>query len=279
MRFDCGYKREDWVEYLGDNFKYKIGVAPREEEIVNKYIDCLDNSNNDAIIWLGDLNIDEDVGVYEIKIKNTKLTTRVKISKLCADIIRAGSRHAFGKGIFFILYSNDDNNSNLQYRISYVKYDKKADENFEIKKDLSDPKRFTYLLGEGAKVKTATSRLTKEAFSTVKKIEEAFSVEPVNKEFYNGIKKSFDKIYKDVLKNFENDNQAGDCLLSAKEFSLRFLGRALFCWFLREKDLIPKEIFDFETFAQVDKNYYKEVLEELFFNVLNARMEERKITS
>ena len=279
MRFDCGYKREDWVEYLGDNFKYKIGVAPREEEIVNKYSDCLDNSNNDAIIWLGDLNIDEDVGVYEIKIKNTKLTTRVKISKLCADIIRAGSRHAFGKGIFFILYSNDNNNSNLQYRISYVKYDKKADENFEIKKDLSDPKRFTYLLGEGAKVKTATSRLTKEAFSTVKKIEEAFSVEPVNKEFYNGIKKSFDKIYKDVLKNFENDNQADDCLLSAKEFSLRFLGRALFCWFLREKDLIPKEIFDFETFAQVDKNYYKEVLEELFFNVLNARMEERKITS
>ena len=232
----------------------------------------MDNSSEDAIVWLGDLNIDEDVGVYEIKIKNTKLTTRVKISKLCADIIRAGSRHAFGKGIFFILYSNDNNNSNLQYRISYVKYDKKADENFEIKKDLSDPKRFTYLLGEGAKVKTATSRLTKEAFSTVKKIEEAFSVEPVNKEFYNGIKKSFDKIYKDVLKNFENDNQA-------KEFSLRFLGRALFCWFLREKDLIPKEIFDFETFAQVDKNYYKEVLEELFFNVLNARMEERKITS
>ena len=276
MRFDCGYKREDWVEYLGDNFKYKIGVAPREKEIVNKYSDCLDNSSEDAIVWLGDLNIDEEVGVYEIKIKNTKLTTRVKLSKLCTDIIKA---IGYGKGIFFILYSNDDNNSNLQYRISYVKYDKKADENFEIKKDLSDPKRFTYLLGEGAKVKTATSRLTKEAFSTVKKIEEAFSVEPVNKEFYNGIKKSFDKIYKDVLKNFENDNQADDCLLSAKEFSLRFLGRALFCWFLREKDLIPKEIFDFETFAQVDKNYYKEVLEELFFNVLNARMEERKITS
>ena len=272
MRFDCGYKREDWVEYLGEKFRYKVGVIPFEKNIIEKHSDCLDNSSEDAIVWLGDLNIDEDVGVYEIKIKNTKLTTRVKISKLCADIIRAGSRHAFGKGIFFILYSNDDNNFNLQYRISYVKYDKKADENFEIKKDLSDPKRFTYLLGEGAKVKTATSRLTKEAFSTVKKIEEAFSVEPVNKEFYNGIKKSFDKIYKDVLKNFENDNQA-------KEFSLRFLGRALFCWFLREKDLIPKEIFDFETFAQVDKNYYKEVLEELFFNVLNARMEERKITS
>ena len=100
FRFDKEYSREEWTKYLGDNFKYKVGVAPREEEIVNKYSDCLDNSNNDAIIWLGDLNIDEEVGVYEIKIKNTKLTTRVKLSKLCTDIIKAVG---YGKGIFFIL--------------------------------------------------------------------------------------------------------------------------------------------------------------------------------
>ena len=162
-----------------------------------------------------------------------------------------------------------------------MKYDKKVNENLEVKKDFSDPKRFTYLLGEGAKVKTAQSRLNKEAFSSVKKIEEAFSVEPVNKEFYKGIKISFDKIYKDVLKNFENENSASDCLLSAKEFSLRFLGRALFCWFLREKDLIPKEIFDFINIdeTKTKDNYYKEVLEELFFNILNVKMEERKIES
>ena len=265
----------------------------------------MDNSSGDAIVWLGNLNIDEEIGVYEIKIKNTKLTTRVKISKICTDVIRTGVRKSFGKGIFFILYSNEIE----KYRISYVKYDKKVDENFDVEKDLSNPKRFTYLLGEGAKVKTATSRLTKEAFTTVKKIEEAFSVEPVNKEFYNGIKKLFDKIYKDVLNNFkgksgnlpaeaplsankndkEGENEAGDCPPysksdgqkelenRAKEFSLRFLGRTLFCWFLREKDLIPKEIFDSKIFLEIKDNYYKEVLEELFFNVLNAKMNERKI--
>ena len=173
MNFDCGYKREDWAEYLGERFKFEIGSIQNQNEIIEKYKDCLDDSNNEAIVWLGDLNIDEAVGVYEIKIKNTKLTTRVKISKICMDIIRTGSR--YGKGIFFILYSGDSNETQ-KYRISYVKYDKKANENFEVEKDLSDTKRFTYLLGEGAKVKTATSRLTKEAFSTVKKIEEAFSV-------------------------------------------------------------------------------------------------------
>lgn len=272
MRFDKEYSREEWAKYLGDNFKYEYGSIPNQNSIIEKYIDCLDDSNNKAIVWLGNLNVDEDIGVYEIRIKNTKTGSRVKISKICTDIIKSGGKNSFGKGIFFILYSNENEKA---YRISYVKYDKKVNENFEVKKDLSDPKRFTYLLGEGAKVKTAQSRLNKEAFSSVKKIEEAFSVEPVNKEFYKGIKISFDKIYKNVLKNFENEENA------SKEFSLRFLGRALFCWFLREKDLIPKEIFDFINIGETKTkdNYYKEVLEELFFNILNVKMEERIIES
>ena len=272
FRFDKEYSREEWTKYLGDNFKYEYGSIANQNSIIEKYIDCLDDSNNKAIVWLGNLNVDEDIGVYEIRIKNTKTGSRVKISKICTDIIKSGNKNSFGKGIFFILYSNENEKA---YRISYVKYDKKVNENLEVKKDLSDPKRFTYLLGEGAKVKTAQSRLNKEAFSSVKKIEEAFSVEPVNKEFYKGIKISFDKIYKNVLKNFENEENA------AKEFSLRFLGRALFCWFLREKDLIPKEIFDFINIGEMKTkdNYYKEVLEELFFNILNVKMEERKIES
>lgn len=261
---------------MGDNFKYEYGSIANQNSIIEKYIDCLDDSNNKAIVWLGNLNVDEDIGVYEIRIKNTKTGSRVKISKICTDIIKSGDKNSFGKGIFFILYSNENEKA---YRISYVKYDKKVNENFEVKKDLSDPKRFTYLLGEGAKVKTAQSRLNKEAFSSVKKIEEAFSVEPVNEEFYKGIKELFDKICKDVLKNFENENSASDCLLSAKEFSLRFLGRALFCWFLREKDLIPKEIFNFINIGamKTKDNYYKEVLEELFFNILNVKWKREKL--
>lgn len=50
---------------------------------------------------------------------------------------------------------------------------------------------------------------------------------------------------------------------------------------MREKDLIPKEIFDFRNIdeTKAKDNYYKEVLEELFFNILNVKMEERKIES
>lgn len=157
MKFDEKYNKENWTQYF--NFNYSIGSIYNQNNIIEKYNDCLEE-----IYWLGDLNIDENIGVYEIKVKNTKLATKVKLSKICTDIIRSGVRHSYGKGIFFILYSNNDN----QYRISYVKYDKKATEDFEVEKDLSDPKRYTYLLGEEVKVKTAQSRLTKEFYISKK---------------------------------------------------------------------------------------------------------------
>ena len=126
LKFDKAYNKEDWTQYFGDKFTIENGSINLQEKIIEKYNDCLDNSNDNAIVWLGDLNIDENVGVYEIRIKNIKIGTRVKISKICSDIIRDGSKSSFGKGIFFILYSSFNN----QYRISYVKYDKKANENY-----------------------------------------------------------------------------------------------------------------------------------------------------
>lgn len=65
MRFDKEYSREEWTKYLGDNFKYEYGSIANQNSIIEKYIDCLDDSNNKAIVWLGNLNVDEDIGVYE----------------------------------------------------------------------------------------------------------------------------------------------------------------------------------------------------------------------
>lgn len=89
LAFDKEYNRKDWIKYFGDNFKLEKGSISSEENIIKKYGDCLK-----SVIWLGDLNIEnnlgrkENVGVYEVGIKNTKLATRVKISKIAVDIIR-----------------------------------------------------------------------------------------------------------------------------------------------------------------------------------------------
>ncbi|WP_297285076.1 Eco57I restriction-modification methylase domain-containing protein [uncultured Brachyspira sp.] len=270
FKFDEAYNKEKWALHFGESFQEEYGAISNEDEILEKHSDFLEK-----VIWIGDLNTDngETIGVYEVYIKNTNLASRVKISRLCSKIITGGERNTYGKGIFFILYNDKKNN----YRVSYVKHDKVAvllNKDVRFKKDYSNPKRYTFLLGEGIKVHTPESRLKSDIFNSVESIENAFSVEPVNKEFYNGVKEYFDNIYKDVIKYFNKDENR------AKEFALRFLGRILFCWFLREKELIPSEILNSKVFENLKykKNYYSDVLEDLFFNVLNIDMEKRSFS-
>ena len=268
FKFDEPYNKQKWAEHFGENFKEEYGSVSGEEEIIEKNKDFLN-----SIIWIGDLNINENetIGVFEVYIKNTRLASRVKISRICSRILMSGS---YGKGIFFILYEDNKNN----YRVSYVKHDKtgvKGENGLIIMKDdYSNPKRYTFLLGEGIKIHTPASRITSDIFGSVESIENAFSVEGVNKEFYKGVKEYFEKIHNDIIKYFDNDEN------KAKEFALRFLGRVLFCWFLREKELIPNEILNSGVFENLKykKNYYSDVLEDLFFNVLNMDMEKRKFS-
>ena len=268
FKFDVPYNKQKWAEHFGENFKEEYGSVAGEDEIIEKNKDFLNK-----IIWIGDLNINENevIGVFEVYIKNTRLASRVKISRICSRILMSGS---YGKGIFFILYEDNKNN----YRVSYVKHDKtgiKGENGLIIMKDdYSNPKRYTFLLGEGIKVHTPASRITSDIFGSVESIENAFSVEGVNKEFYKGVKEYFEKIHNDIIKYFNKDEN------KAKEFALRFLGRVLFCWFLREKELIPNEILNSGVFENLKykKNYYSDVLEDLFFNVLNMDMEKRKFS-
>ncbi|MEI0509269.1 Eco57I restriction-modification methylase domain-containing protein [Brachyspira intermedia] len=269
FKFDEAYDKSKWAEHFGENFTEKYGSISSEEEILEKNKDFLK-----SVIWIGDLNVcdnnDEPIGVYEVRITNTRLASRVKISRLCSKILSAGE---YGKGIFFILYEDKEG----IYRVSYVKHDRIGvfvGDAIEIKKDYSNPKRYTFLLGEGIKVHTPQSRLTSDIFKSVASIENAFSVEGVNQEFYKGIEKYFEYIHNDVIKYFDKDEN------KAKEFALRFLGRVLFCWFLREKELIPNDILNSGVFENLKykENYYSDVLEDLFFNVLNMDMEKRKFS-
>src|SRR5699024_3446290 len=65
------------------------------------------------------------------------------------------------------------------------------------------------------------------------------------------------------------------------EFGVRLIGRILFCWFLREKKsdngiaLIPNKFFDKETILNSEL-YYNEILEPLFFELLNTKINRRK---
>ncbi|MEI6708465.1 MAG: N-6 DNA methylase [Methylococcales bacterium] len=62
-----------------------------------------------------------------------------------------------------------------------------------------------------------------------------------------------------------------------KEFAVRLIGRLLFCWFLKKKQLVPNELLSLSAVNNYPRNYdyYHSVLEPLFFEVLNKESKNR----
>src|SRR5258705_1013240 len=60
------------------------------------------------------------------------------------------------------------------------------------------------------------------------------------------------------------------------QFSIRLIGRIIFCWFLKRKGIIDDTVLSSSTIKKNDSNYYHDLLEVLFFDVFNTPLKERK---
>ncbi|MCF6333766.1 MAG: Eco57I restriction-modification methylase domain-containing protein [Draconibacterium sp.] len=196
---------------------------------------------------------------------------------------------AFGKRRSLVILVPKKGNA---YRFSLVTIDLKF-ENDRVKRTYSNPKRYSFILGEHAKIHTPQKFLiTQGSVSDFEDLQKRFSVEVVNKEFYNQIAVMFSRLvggkrkqgsrtreYNPVLElpstPYENNEQ------KHKEFAVRLIGRTVFCWFLKKKKsannipLIPDDVLS--TFAiSFNPSYYHGRVEPLFFNVLNTPVNERQ---
>lgn len=97
---------------------------------------------------------------------------------------------------------------------------------------------------------------------------ESFKLQSVNKDFYTGVANSFTELLQH-LKSIGRDEE------DAKLFASRLLGRLLFVWFLRKKDIIDESLGYFDASSDSATNYYKRSLERLFFNTLNTPIDDR----
>jgi hypothetical protein len=164
-----------------------------------------------------------------------------------------------------------------------VKYELKDN---RIVRIMSNPRRYSYSLGFDCKTKTAFQYLINNGQAqTYDELVNKFSVEVVNKNFYNEISNLFMKL----IGGERNGNKFNGLLKinsicdhnRFSEFSVRLIGRLIFCWFLKEKKseqgirLIPTELFSMETIER-SANYYHDVLEPLFFELLNTDKKYRK---
>ncbi|NQV03261.1 MAG: hypothetical protein HQ542_11485, partial [Bacteroidia bacterium] len=83
----------------------------------------------------------------------------------------------------------------------------------------------------------------------------SLDVKEVNREFYRKIKERFDDLV-GLLK--DSDNQSDENHIG--QFAIRLIGRYVFCWFLKEKGIIPAELISSFTIEQNRPDYYQNFL-------------------
>ena len=145
----------------------------------------------------------------------------------------------------------------------------------------SNLRRQSFVLGDSIPTHTAQKQLQTLIDSQAKSkqaLEEAFSLEPVTKEFYKEIVGIFITLIDSIQLPTEsqvdssgNPKNADSSDNTKREFALRLLSRLLFCKFLEKKGVIDQAIFS----TTLSDNYYHEVLEPLFFSTLNTPKDAR----
>ncbi len=223
-----------------------------------------------------------DLQVFEI----THLSSSDARVALATDGFKVMKDSATYRALVAYRLANSDS-----WRLSLMTATPVADEKGKVKQALSNPRRFSFSLGPDAKTHTPEESLINQGrVKDFEDLKNRFSIEVVNKEFYTKIAVLFTQLAggKREIGRKSIDAGSGSLKLPStnddtlhKEFAVRLIGRLVFCWFLKKKKsdkkipLLPDEILSSEAVIK-NKGYYHDVLEPLFFEVLNAPTTKRE---
>lgn len=207
---------------------------------------------------------------------NKELTAR-SARKQQFEIAKKVLKEDFKDGAIFIFYDAQGN-----FRFSFIR------KNYgNTSSKYSNWKRFTYYVNPAETNKTFKNRIDSCSFQDLDSIQEAFSVEKLTKDFYNELFAWYKWALSDEAGvTFPNNtNTSEDDRLKLEEQIIRLITRLLFVWFIKQKKLVPDNLFDtdelskilisFDPDSTIDGNYYNAILQNLFFATLNKEISER----
>lgn len=217
-----------------------------------------------------------NVAVLDAECEETDSGKRIAITQAAFKVLR---EHGWRNALIAFHDGAD------QWRLSLLTSTLELKDGKVVKKD-SNPRRYSYLLGIGAKTRTPHRYLVEKGrVEDNKALQERFSVEVVNKQFYESIADLFTKLvggergkirHPGLLKIHGSTNQNNE----HQEFAVRLIGRIIFSWFLKEKKstagvpIVPDELLSLSAVA-AHGDYYHSILEPLFFELLNKRVNNR----
>jgi len=187
------------------------------------------------------------------------------------DLAKKVLKEDFKDGAIFVFY---DQNGNFRFSFIRRNYDEEASKYTPFK-------RYTYFVDPNKNNKTFKRRIDGCSFKSLEDIQDAFSVEPLSKLFYKDLSHWYFASLNEV--KFPNDRDENEYSLHANAM-IRMITRIMFVWFMKQKELVPNDLFDKEKLDDLlnysdsnDSTYYKAILQNLFFATLNTpREKERK---
>ena len=291
------YNRQNWQELLHDIFGNKIkfwntpSIVPTNSQFARQ------------ALWLGTITLSDEqtIAVYEVELSDNVNIERNR--RGIRDMLLTDWRNNGNAGAFMFCYRKNES----VLRFSYVSESWKFADDGSLQKESTDTKRFTYLLGEGHRSRTAIQQFEKlrDSKLSLQDLTKAFSVEAVSDMFFRGYKQQYEDIIffvtgKRMVKvsnkweerqegtpnafimeqfaRFENPEKA------VRDYVKKLMGRLVFLQYLQKKGWLGVPVSgkwgegDLEFIQHLfekctDKDHFVDNVLEVLFNDLNTERE------
>ena len=180
------YDRQNWLLLLRDIFgnKAKFWNTPSDVPTNSPFAR--------QALWLGTITLSDNqtISVYEVELSDNVDIERNR--RGIRDMLLTQWRNNGNAGAFMLCYRKNES----VLRFSYVSESWSFADDGTYKKESTDTKRFTYLLGEGHRSRTAIQQFEKlrDSSLSLKDLTKAFSVDAVSDMFFKDYKKQYEDI-------------------------------------------------------------------------------------
>lgn len=242
------YNRQNWQALLYDIFRNKVQFWQQPQPVP------VDKDMAKRALYTGKISLPDGhvIAIYEVELSDSVIIERNRAG--IRNLLLSSWRGMGCSGAFMFCFRQNE----AVLRFSYVSESFVFAEDGSLTKESTDTKRFTYLLGEGHRSRTAIKQFEdlKKSALDLKAITKAFSVEALSDLFFKEYKKQYEDIIEfitgkrmvKVNNKWEEQTTCQPCREIMQEFGLfpdaekavrdyvkKLMGRLVFIQFLQKK--------------------------------------------
>lgn len=201
---------------------------------------------------------DNRIAVFTVGLASEKTVEMARsmqrnfVKKLIEDSGCSGALVAF--------YTEDEPG---KWRVSFIRIDYEFGQG-TITEKITPAKRYSYLVGDKEPCHTAKKRLlpiflNDDRNPTLDEIEEAFSVEPVTKEFFDLYCKKYLDLKEYLEGNADFMKEADTHKFTSEQFAKKLMGQIVFLYFIQKKGWMGVDVFETKlSESEYNKAFWKQ---------------------